>query len=93
MPVRRRAPRKHEMSFRAKRGILLCPGDRGTRTRARFLTEFTLSTQGEILRYAQHESEGLGMTANFRADLVKALKCRSAIRPAFQPVVVGLRAG
>ena len=32
-------------------------------TRARFLAAFTLSTQGEILRFAQDDSEGLGMTA------------------------------
>jgi hypothetical protein len=31
--------------------------------RARFLAEFTLSTQSEILRFAQDDSEGLGMTA------------------------------
>ena len=29
---------------------------------ARFLAEFTLSTQSEILRFAQDDSEGLGMT-------------------------------
>jgi hypothetical protein len=32
-------------------------------TRARFLAKFTLSTQSEILRFAQDDSEGLGMTA------------------------------
>ena len=32
------------------------------RTRARFLAEFTLSAQSEILRCAQDDSEGLGMT-------------------------------
>ena len=32
--------------------------------RARFLAEFTLSTQSEILRFAQDDSEGLGMTAS-----------------------------
>jgi len=31
--------------------------------RARFLAEFTLSTQSEILRCAQDDTEGLGMTA------------------------------
>jgi hypothetical protein len=31
--------------------------------RARFLAEFTLSGQSEILRCAQDDSEGLGMTA------------------------------
>jgi hypothetical protein len=42
----------------------------GTEGRARFLAEFTLSTQSEIpslrsgraLRFAQDDSEGLGMT-------------------------------
>ncbi len=28
----------------------------------RFFAEFTLSTQSEILRFAQDDSEGLGMT-------------------------------
>ena len=32
-------------------------------SRARFLAEFTLSGQSEILRCAQDDSEGLGMTA------------------------------
>ena len=31
------------------------------RLRARFLAEFTLSAQSEILRYAQDDGEGLGM--------------------------------
>jgi len=31
--------------------------------RARFLAEFILRGQGEILRFAQNDSEGLGMTA------------------------------
>jgi hypothetical protein len=31
--------------------------------RARFLAEFTLSGQSEILRFAQNDSEGLRMTA------------------------------
>ena len=31
--------------------------------RARFLAEFILSGQSEILRFAQNDSEGLGMTA------------------------------
>ena len=31
--------------------------------RARFLPEFILSGQGEILRYSLNDSEGLGMTA------------------------------
>jgi hypothetical protein len=34
------------------------------KTRARFLAEFTLSTQSEILRFAQDDSEGLGMTGH-----------------------------
>jgi hypothetical protein len=33
---------------------------------ARFLAEFTLSTQSEILRCAQDDSEGLGMTVKRR---------------------------
>jgi hypothetical protein len=33
-----------------------------TRRRARFLAEFTVSRQSEILRFAQDDSEGLGMT-------------------------------
>ena len=37
-------------------------------SRVRFLAEFTLSTQSEILRFAQDDSEGLGMTAG-SADL------------------------
>jgi len=49
--------------------------------RARFLAEFTLSTQSEIpslrsgqaLRCAQDDSEGLGMTSNFKA--AKRLGC------------------
>jgi hypothetical protein len=32
-------------------------------TEARFFAEFTLSTQSEILRFAQDDSEGLRMTA------------------------------
>ncbi len=42
--------------------------------RARFLAEFTLSTQSEILRFAQDDSEGLGMTAfkRFHIDSVGA---------------------
>jgi len=31
--------------------------------RARFLAEFILRGQGEILRFAQNDSKGLGMTA------------------------------
>jgi len=50
---------------------LLCAGrDPGTKIRARFLAEFTLSTQSEILlprMRDQGDSEGLGMTANFKA--------------------------
>jgi len=34
--------------------------------RATFLAEFTLSTQSEILRFAQDDSEGLGMTVRSR---------------------------
>jgi hypothetical protein len=34
--------------------------------RARFLAEFTLSTQSEILRFAQDDSEGLGMTVQMK---------------------------
>jgi hypothetical protein len=34
--------------------------------RARFLAQFTLSAQSEILRYAQDDSEGLRMTAGKR---------------------------
>jgi hypothetical protein len=51
-----------EMSFRG------AVGDEESRTafvfRARFLAELTLSTQSEILRFAQDDSEGLGMTAS-----------------------------
>jgi hypothetical protein len=32
-----------------------------------FLAEFALSPQSEILRFAQDDSEGLGMTGNFKA--------------------------
>jgi hypothetical protein len=39
------------------------PGAIEERTRARFLAEFTLSGQCEILRCAQDDSEGLGMTS------------------------------
>ena len=49
---------------------------------ARFLVEFTLSIQSEILRFAQDDSEGLGMTG-FKSDStarpranVKALRAR-----------------
>jgi hypothetical protein len=35
---------------------------RAAQRRAGFLAEFTLSTQSEILRFAQDDSEGLGMT-------------------------------
>jgi len=37
--------------------------------RARFLAEFTLSTQSEILRFAQDDSEGLGMRAHLSCVL------------------------
>ena len=40
--------------------------DRPQKARARFLAEFTLSTQSEILRFAQDDSEGLGMTTRFK---------------------------
>jgi len=46
-------------------------GDEESRTalttfRARFLAEFTLSAQSEILRFAQDDSEGLGMTVWYK---------------------------
>ena len=37
-------------------------------TKARFLADFILSTQSEILRFAQDDSEGLGMTGNSEAE-------------------------
>ena len=62
---------QERMSFRAQRGILLSGEvDRSSRwtrglveerTRTRFLAEFTLRGQSEILRCAQDDSEGLGM--------------------------------
>ena len=36
---------------------------------ARFLAEFTLSTQSEILRFAQDDSEGPGMTRQARLSV------------------------
>ncbi len=54
-----------DMSFR---GVRRLTDDEESRTafvfRARFLAEFALSTQSEILRFAQDDSEGLGMTAS-----------------------------
>jgi hypothetical protein len=41
----------------------------GTEGRARFLAEFTLSTQSEILRFAQDDSEGLGMTLGGESEI------------------------
>jgi hypothetical protein len=45
-------------------------------SRARFLAEFTLSGQSDILRCAQDDSEGLGMTAikRLRQDSENNLK-------------------
>jgi hypothetical protein len=37
-------------------------GRGGRKNRAGFLAEFILSGQGEILRFAQNDSEALGMT-------------------------------
>ena len=37
---------------------------RNSQCQVRFLAELTLSTQSQILRYAQDDSEGLGMTAH-----------------------------
>ena len=51
---------ENALSFRAKRGISLW-----SENNARFLAEFTLSRQSEILRFAQDDSEGLGMTGLF----------------------------
>ncbi len=39
--------------------------------RARFLAEFTLSTQSEILRFAQDDSEGLGMTGMAVSEILQ----------------------
>jgi hypothetical protein len=49
------------------RGFRGAEGDEETRTavktfKARFLAEFNLSTQSEMLRFAQDDREGLGIT-------------------------------
>jgi hypothetical protein len=44
------------------RNLALAFLERSARRRARFLAEFTLSRQSEILRFAQDDSEGPGMT-------------------------------
>jgi hypothetical protein len=49
----------HSRELEATRTLPLALKER----RARFLAEFTLSTQSEILRFAQDDSEGLEMTA------------------------------
>jgi hypothetical protein len=41
-------------------------GRGGRKNRARFRAEFILSGQGKILRFAQNDSEGLGMTGGQR---------------------------
>ena len=50
--------------------------------RARFLAEFILSGQGEILRFAQKDSEGLGMTgiAKFFRSLYSPVGYNTRIR-------------
>jgi hypothetical protein len=42
---------------------------------ARFLAEFTRSTQSEILRCAQDDSEGLGMTRIFKTRMGERAPC------------------
>jgi N-methylhydantoinase A len=62
------APRMGEYLKRLEQGVGEDtgkePADANGRSRARFPAEFTLSTQSEILRCAQDDSEGLGITRN-----------------------------
>ena len=48
--------------------------------RARFLAEFTLSSQSEILRFAQDDSEGLRMTGLAVSEILQGFSaCKTWI--------------
>ena len=55
--------RGNDLTFGEARNLALIRGASKPTSRARFLAEFTLSTQSEVLRCAQDDSEGLGMTS------------------------------